>query len=115
MRWSIRWRLNSVIGPYLWNVDSLDWDANYQPDKWIQHTVDQIRKRDNSTVLIHDIQRTTADNFAAFIDRVKAIGDVVFEQPVLLSARRVGRGKAAKPRRQGRSRQKSTRRAVAHG
>lgn len=70
-----------VVG---WNVDSLDWDKAYKPDKWIQHAIDQIRKKDFSTVLVHDIQKTTADNFAAFIDRVKAIGGIVFHQPAIL-------------------------------
>lgn len=63
----------------LWSVDTLDWDKNYQPDRWVQHGVDQIRARDSSTVLMHDIHATTVDNLDAFINRIKALGNVVFE------------------------------------
>ena len=65
----------------LWNVDTLDWDKEYQPDKWVQHGIDQIRNRDNSTVLTHDIHKTTSDYYDAFIRRIRDIGDVIFERP----------------------------------
>lgn len=63
----------------LWNVDTLDWDKRYQPDKWVQHGIDQIRVRDYSTVLNHDIHKTTADNLNAFITRIKELGVSDFE------------------------------------
>jgi peptidoglycan/xylan/chitin deacetylase (PgdA/CDA1 family) len=63
----------------LWNVDTLDWDKRYQPDKWMQHGIDQIRARDNSTVLNHDIHKTTADHLGDFIARIKALGTTNFE------------------------------------
>ncbi|MGO7171151.1 polysaccharide deacetylase family protein [Rhizobium leguminosarum] len=63
----------------LWSVDTLDWDRRYQPDRWAQHGVDQIRARDTSTVLMHDIHATTVDNLDMFITRIKALGNVVFE------------------------------------
>jgi peptidoglycan/xylan/chitin deacetylase (PgdA/CDA1 family) len=63
----------------LWNVDTLDWNKNYQPTKWVQHGLDQIRARDISTVLNHDIHRTTAANLDKFISRIKALGPVKFQ------------------------------------
>ena len=71
----------------LWNVDTLDWDRRYQPDRWVQHGVDQIRARDSSTVLMHDIHATTVDNLDMFISRVKALGNVVFggSSPALIA------------------------------
>jgi peptidoglycan/xylan/chitin deacetylase (PgdA/CDA1 family) len=67
-----------------WNVDTLDWNKLYQPDRWIQHGIDQIRGRDNSLVLNHDIHKTTVDNFDTFIQRIAAIGQVVFQPPSAL-------------------------------
>ena len=68
----------------LWNVDTLDWSAKYQPDKWVQHGIDQIRARDQSRVLNHDIHETTADNLEMFIERIKEIGGVTFRPPSTL-------------------------------
>jgi peptidoglycan/xylan/chitin deacetylase (PgdA/CDA1 family) len=68
----------------LWSVDTLDWDKHYQPDKWVQHGIDQIRNRDSSRVLNHDIHKTTADNYDTFIRRIVAIGSVIFEPPSTL-------------------------------
>lgn len=68
----------------LWNVDTLDWDPNYQPDKWAQHGLDQIRARDKSKVLNHDIHKTTADHLEMFINRIKTIGNVTFKPPSTL-------------------------------
>jgi peptidoglycan-N-acetylglucosamine deacetylase len=61
-----------------WNVDTLDWDAHYQPHGWVQHGIEQIRLRDSSTILNHDIHKTTADHLAEFIERIIAIGNIVF-------------------------------------
>ena len=65
----------------LWNVDTLDWNRNYQPDKWVQHGIDQIRARDTSTVLNHDIHKSTAENYDTFIERIKTLGPVIFGEP----------------------------------
>ena len=62
----------------LWNVDTLDWKKTYQPDRWVQHGIDQIRDRDNSLVLMHDIHKTTVGNLDDFITRIKSIGNVKF-------------------------------------
>jgi peptidoglycan/xylan/chitin deacetylase (PgdA/CDA1 family) len=61
-----------------WNVDTLDWNARYQPDKWVQHGMDRIRTGDTSIVLTHDIHQSTADHIDCFISRLKALGDVTF-------------------------------------
>lgn len=68
----------------LWSVDTRDWDAQYQPDGWMQLAIDQIRKRGDSRVLNHDIHKTTANNLEEFIRRIKALGDVAFPSPWLL-------------------------------
>jgi peptidoglycan-N-acetylglucosamine deacetylase len=65
----------------LWNVDTVDWSRKYQPTRWIQHGIDQIRARSRSVVLNHDIQRTTANNLDTFIRRIKALGNVSFGSP----------------------------------
>ena len=67
-----------------WSVDTLDWDRDYQPDRWVQHGLDQIRKRERCIVLNHDIHKTTADNLQMFIDRIKQIGNVTFTPPSTL-------------------------------
>lgn len=57
----------------IWNVDTVDWNANYKPDKWVDHGIAQIKARQHSVVLNHDIQRTTAANLDVFIRKIKAI------------------------------------------
>ncbi len=67
-----------------WSVDTLDWNSQYQPDGWIQHGIEQIRARDQSVVLNHDIHKTTAENLAEFIRRITALGGVSFQPPSAL-------------------------------
>ena len=69
----------------LWNVDTLDWSSNYQPGGWVSHGVEQVRKRKNSIVLMHDIHATTANNLGRFIGQVNLLGDVDFESPATLA------------------------------
>jgi peptidoglycan/xylan/chitin deacetylase (PgdA/CDA1 family) len=64
-----------------WSVDTLDWNAQYQPDGWVQHGIEQIRTRDESVVLNHDIHKTTAENLGDFIRRIIDLGTVSFEPP----------------------------------
>ena len=68
----------------LWSVDTVDWSPRYQPDRWVQHGVDQIRARSTSVVLGHDIHKTTADNYDLFITRIKGIGGVTLQPPSTL-------------------------------
>lgn len=76
-------RVATALGYRLifWNVDTLDYDQRYQPDKWVQHGIDQIRARDASKVLNHDIKETTVENLEMFIERIKNIGNVSFQSP----------------------------------
>lgn len=67
----------------LWDVDTMDWNHKFWPDKWTSHGADQIAKRRRSVVLAHDIQATTAEHFATFLDKV-ASGDVAFQDPATL-------------------------------
>ncbi len=56
----------------LWNVDPRDWDKEFQPTGWIDSAVEQISKRAHSTMLTHDIHKSTVDNFKTFIDKTRA-------------------------------------------
>lgn len=69
----------------LWSVDTLDWSSKYQPGGWVQHGVEQIKKRKNSIVLMHDIHATTANNLGLFIEQINLLGDTEFESPTTLS------------------------------
>jgi peptidoglycan/xylan/chitin deacetylase (PgdA/CDA1 family) len=62
----------------LWNVDSRDWDPAWQPDLWVERTVQAVREREWSIILAHDIHPTTADGLATLIRR---LCDVTFECP----------------------------------
>jgi peptidoglycan/xylan/chitin deacetylase (PgdA/CDA1 family) len=63
----------------IWNVDTVDWSADFKPDKWVQHGINQIKARQNSVVLNHDIWRTTAGNLDLFIRKIKAISGAKFQ------------------------------------
>ena len=63
----------------MWNVDTIDWSPNFKPDKWVQHGVNQIKARQSSLVLNHDIHRTTAANLDLFIQKIKAIRGAKFQ------------------------------------
>jgi peptidoglycan/xylan/chitin deacetylase (PgdA/CDA1 family) len=42
----------------LWNVDTLDW--KYKKDgQWVDYGIEQIKAREDSIVLMHDIHSTT--------------------------------------------------------
>lgn len=63
----------------IWNVDTVDWSADFKPDKWVQHGINQIKARQSSVVLNHDIWRTTAGNLDLFIRKIKAINGAKFQ------------------------------------
>jgi peptidoglycan/xylan/chitin deacetylase (PgdA/CDA1 family) len=56
----------------LWNVDTEDWKR--KPDGWISHGINQIKAREKSLVLMHDIHSTTASGLSAFIDQINITG-----------------------------------------
>lgn len=63
----------------IWNVDTVDWSADFKPDKWVPHGINQIKARQRSVVLNHDIWRTTAANLDLFIQKIKAINGAKFQ------------------------------------
>jgi peptidoglycan-N-acetylglucosamine deacetylase len=63
----------------IWNVDTVDWSRDFKPDKWVQHGINQIKARQNSVVLNHDIWRTTALNLDLFIQKINAIKGAKFQ------------------------------------
>jgi peptidoglycan-N-acetylglucosamine deacetylase len=63
----------------IWNVDTVDWSKDFRPDKWVQHGINQIKARQNSVVLNHDIWRSTAANLDLFIQKIKAIRGAKFQ------------------------------------
>ncbi len=64
----------------LWSVDSDDWRSERKPDKWIDPSVDAIRKRGHSVFLCHDIHPTTANNLPQFLERVAKLPQSRFVQ-----------------------------------
>lgn len=65
-----------------WNVDPLDWHADYKGGQWVAFALDQIRAREDSLVLAHDIHRTTVEKVGDLLDGLKAIRNVEFDVPV---------------------------------
>jgi peptidoglycan-N-acetylglucosamine deacetylase len=68
----------------LWNVDTVDWNKAYQPDKWVTHGLAQIKARSSSVVLNHDIHATTAAHLDTFIRKIKRLGNVTFMRAATL-------------------------------
>jgi peptidoglycan-N-acetylglucosamine deacetylase len=68
----------------LWNVDTVDWSKEFKPDKWVQHGVNQIKARQNSVVLNHDIWKSTSDNLDSFLDKIEAIKGAQFKAAATL-------------------------------
>lgn len=74
-------RVRSVVAELglhtvLWNVDTRDWQL--RDNRWVNTGIAQIRSRNNSVVLMHDIHRTTVERVPAFITRIRALGNVKF-------------------------------------
>ena len=65
----------------LWNVDSLDWHPKYKTGAWVEHAMSQIRAREDSTFLAHDIHATTVARVQELIDLIKKIPGAVFIRP----------------------------------
>ncbi|MGL4489259.1 MAG: polysaccharide deacetylase family protein [Rhizobiaceae bacterium] len=68
----------------IWNVDTVDWSAHYKPDKWVQHGINQIKTRQSSVVLNHDIWKTTADHLDIFLRKIKTIRGAKFQPAATL-------------------------------
>jgi peptidoglycan/xylan/chitin deacetylase (PgdA/CDA1 family) len=63
-----------------WNVDSLDWHPNYKSGKWVDHAMEQIRAREDSIVLAHDIHRTTVEKVEELIAGIKRLRNTTFPE-----------------------------------
>ena len=73
----------------LWNADTFDWNPAYQPCRWVQQGVDQVRSQTRSVILAHDKFATTADHVAELIDGIESLGPVSFERLSPLSLLRL--------------------------
>lgn len=61
------WELGYTIMP--WSVDSLDWRD--KSSKWVENTIPQINKRDDSIVLLHDTYESTINHLPELINAIK--------------------------------------------
>lgn len=62
----------------LWSVDSLDWDPEYKQGGWVEHALKQIRQREDSVFLAHDIHATTVSRVPELIAGVKGVERAAF-------------------------------------
>lgn len=63
----------------MWNVDTLDWQK--RSIAWVNHGMRQIRAREDSLVLMHDIHATTAAHVEMLITQILALdGETRFVQ-----------------------------------
>ena len=56
----------------LWNVDTEDWKRK-RKGAWVEYGMAQIKKREDSVVLMHDIHQSTVGHIEALIKRIKRI------------------------------------------
>jgi len=63
-----------------WNVDTLDWHPKYKSGGWVEHGMDQIRAREDSIVLAHDIHRTTVEKVEELIGGIKRLRSTSFAE-----------------------------------
>jgi peptidoglycan/xylan/chitin deacetylase (PgdA/CDA1 family) len=61
----------------LWSVDTLDWKLKKEA-AWVDHAMEQIKAREDSIVLMHDIHATTVDNVPLLIQRVNRLSNAKF-------------------------------------
>jgi peptidoglycan-N-acetylglucosamine deacetylase len=61
----------------LWNVDTMDWKYK-QTGKWVDYGLQQIKAREDSIVLMHDIHATTINQIESFIQKIKKLPDTKF-------------------------------------
>jgi peptidoglycan/xylan/chitin deacetylase (PgdA/CDA1 family) len=65
----------------LWDVDTVDWNRDNQPAKWVDLGLSRFGDRPRAVVLMHDLHPGTAANLATFIRKVRALGGVTFGRP----------------------------------
>ena len=58
----------------LWTVDPQDWRPERKKNGlWVDCAMDQIERREDSMVLMHDIHKTTVDNVENLIKRIRKL------------------------------------------
>lgn len=65
----------------MWDVDTIDWNRDNQPAKWVDIGMRGFGDKRRAVVLLHDLHPGTAANLAAFIKKVRALGGVRFGRP----------------------------------
>jgi peptidoglycan/xylan/chitin deacetylase (PgdA/CDA1 family) len=60
--------------PMLWNVDTLDWNSNFQPSGWLVRGLSQVKNKRECIVLAHDIHASTGEHCAAFLTQLTRVG-----------------------------------------
>jgi peptidoglycan/xylan/chitin deacetylase (PgdA/CDA1 family) len=63
----------------LWTVDTEDWKRKTDA-AWVDYAMDQIKSREDSNVLMHDIHPSTVNNVEDFIKRINRMAKVEFVQ-----------------------------------
>jgi peptidoglycan-N-acetylglucosamine deacetylase len=56
----------------MWNVDTEDWKRKKNAE-WVEFGMQQIKAREDSLVLMHDIHKSTVDHVESLINRIKRI------------------------------------------
>lgn len=56
----------------LWNVDTMDWKYK-QEGMWVDYGLQQIKAREDSIVLMHDIHASTVTHIEALIKKIKKL------------------------------------------
>ena len=61
----------------LWNVDTMDWKYK-QEGMWVDYGLQQIKAREDSIVLMHDIHASTVTHIEALIKKIKKLPNTRF-------------------------------------
>lgn len=67
-------RVNKIIHELgyfsvLWNIDTLDWKN--RSINWVNDAINQVKLREDSIILMHDIHKTTVDNVSNLIAKIR--------------------------------------------
>lgn len=68
------------IGEFYWNVDSEDWKSSHTPKDVINLILSQLNSRGRGIILLHDIQRRTAEALPTLLKRLQQEG----YQPIVM-------------------------------
>ena len=63
----------------LWSVDTMDWKFKSNA-KWVDFGMNQIKSREDSIVLMHDIHATTVNNVSRLIAKINQVPKMSFVQ-----------------------------------